>query len=88
MDVSNVLRWVRKATLSNKGEMSITMLREVAAPLVITDQHHARVDDIIWGNLRIKQSEIASILAISKERVQAIITDLKYRKIHARYAKK
>lgn len=49
---------------------------------VITDQRHACVDDIICENQRIKQFEIASMLAVSKEHVQAIIADLSYRKLN------
>ncbi|KAL7647968.1 UNVERIFIED_CONTAM: hypothetical protein RMT77_001584 [Armadillidium vulgare] len=74
MDVGNVRRWVRKATLSNKGEMSIHDTPRSGRLITVTnDQHHARVDDIIRRNRRIKQSEIASMLAISKERVQKMI---------------
>ncbi|KAL7644715.1 UNVERIFIED_CONTAM: hypothetical protein RMT77_004528 [Armadillidium vulgare] len=68
MDVSNVRRWVSRATLSNKGEMSIHNTPRSGRPIIVTThQHHARVDDM---------------LPISKKCVQAIIADLKYRKLY------
>lgn len=52
---------------------------------VIDDAHKQKVDDLVQGNRRIKQSEIAVALGISKERVQHILRELEYRKICARW---
>lgn len=86
IDVSNVRRWVRKVSLSNRGEMSIRDEPRSGRPVTVTTvRNHDRVDAIIRENRRIKQWEIASMLGISKERVQEMIRDLKYRKICARW---
>ncbi|XP_026819176.1 uncharacterized protein LOC113557832 [Rhopalosiphum maidis] len=55
-------------------------------PVTVTDEtHKQKVDDLVRGNRRIKQSEIAVALGISKERVQHILRELEYRKICARW---
>ncbi|KAL7646712.1 UNVERIFIED_CONTAM: hypothetical protein RMT77_001965 [Armadillidium vulgare] len=54
-DVSNVRRWVSKATFFSTGEISIHDALRSGRPITVTtDQHHARIDDIIRGNRRIK----------------------------------
>jgi len=47
--------------------------------------HQDRVEELIHGNCRIKQKEIAVALGISKERVGHIICVLGFRKVCARW---
>jgi len=54
--------------------------------VTVTDEaHKQKVDDFVQANRRIKQSEIAVTLEISKERVQRILSEFEYRKICARW---
>jgi len=47
--------------------------------------HQDRVEELIRGNIRIKQKKIAVALGISKEEVGHIIGDLGFRKVCARW---
>lgn len=86
MDVSNVRKWVLRAKSSERGQMNIHDAERPGRPVTVTDElHHNRVDEIVRNNRRVRQSEIALQLGISKERVQAIISNLNYRKICARW---
>ena len=47
--------------------------------------HQDRIEELIRGNRRIKQKEIAVTLGVSKERVGHIIGVLGFRKVRARW---
>jgi len=58
----------------------------VRRPETVTDKRHqARVNKTICNTTHIKHHEIATQLGISKERIQAIIFKLNYRKLCARW---
>lgn len=59
LDVSKVCRRIRKANLSNKGEMSIQDAQKSGRLITVINDNHVRdIDELI-------QSEVAFMLAIS-----------------------
>ncbi|CAI6357430.1 unnamed protein product [Macrosiphum euphorbiae] len=89
LDVSSVRRWALRVKGSEVGKAIIADQDRSGRPVTVTDEaHKQKVDDLVKGNRRIKQSEIAIALGISKERVQHILCELEYRKICARWVPK
>ena len=89
LDVSSVRRWVLRVKGSEVGKAIIADQDRSVRPVTVTDEaHKQKVDDLVQGNRRIKQSKIAVALEISKERVQHILRELEYRKICARWVPK
>ncbi|KAL4092295.1 hypothetical protein QTP88_026820 [Uroleucon formosanum] len=89
LDVSSVRRLALRVKGSEVGKAIIADQDRSGRPVTVTDEaHKQKVDDLVKGNRRIKQSEIAIALGISKERVQHILCELEYRKICARWVPK
>ncbi|KAL4121904.1 hypothetical protein QTP88_014324 [Uroleucon formosanum] len=89
LDVSSVRRWALRVKGSEVGKAIIADQDRSGRPVTVTGEaHKQKVDDLVKGNRRIKQSEIAIALGISKERVQHILCELEYRKICARWVPK
>ncbi|KAL4149271.1 hypothetical protein QTP88_003252 [Uroleucon formosanum] len=85
LDVSSVRSLALRVKGSEVGKAIIADQDRSGRPVTVTDEaHKQKVDDLVKGNRRIKQSEIAIALGISKERVQHILCELEYRKICAR----
>lgn len=81
LDVSSVRRWALRAKGFEVGKAIIGDQDQSGRPVTVTDEvHKPKVDDLVQGNRRIKQSEIAVALGISKERIQHILSELEYRK--------
>jgi len=73
-DVSTVRRWVRRFKDGELGQADLSDQTSSGRPVTANDQlHQDRVEEVIRGNRRIKQKEIAVALEISKERVGHII---------------
>ena len=71
VDVSTVRRWVRRFKDGELGQADlIDKTRCGRRPVTANDQlHQDGVEELIRGNRRIKQKEIALALGTSKERV-------------------
>jgi len=81
LDVSSVRRWVLRIIGFEVGKFIITVQDRSGRPVTVTHAtQKQKVDDLVQANRRIKQSEIAVALRISKERLLHIISELKYRK--------
>ena len=87
--ISSVRRWALLVKGFEVGKAIITDQDRSGWSVTVTDEaHKQKVDDLVQGNRRIKQSKIAVALEISKERVQHILRELEYRKICARWVPK
>ena len=86
VDVSTARRWVRWFKDGELGQGYLSHKTRSGRPVTASDQlHQDRVEELIRGNRRIKQKEIAVALGISKERVGHIIGVLGFRKVCARW---
>ena len=86
VDVSAVRCRVRRFKDGELGEADLSDKTRSGRPVTASDQlHQDRVEELIRGNRRIKQKEIAVALGISKERVGHIIGVLGFRKVCARW---
>jgi len=86
VDVSTARRWVRRFKDGELGQGYLSHKTRSGRPVTASDQlHQDRVEELIRGNRRIKQKEIAVALGISKERVGHIIGVLGFRKVCARW---
>ena len=84
VDVSTVRRWVRRFKDGELGQADLSDKTQRGRPVTASDQlHQDRVEELIRGNCRIKQKEIAVALGISKKRVGHIIGVLGFRKVCA-----
>ena len=69
VDVSTVRRWVRWFKDGELGQADLSDKTRSVRPVTASDQlHQDRVEELIRGNRRIKQKEIAAALEISKEK--------------------
>jgi len=74
VDVSTVRCWVRRYKDGEVGQGDLSDKTRSGRPENASDQlHQGCVEELIRGNRRIKQKEIAIALEISKERVGHII---------------
>ena len=81
VDVSTLRRWVRRFKDGELGPADLSDKTLSGIPLTASDQlHQDRVEEMIRGNRRIKQKEIAVALGIYKDRVRHIIGVLGFRK--------
>ena len=86
VDVTTLRRWVRRFKDGEMGQTDLSDKTRSGRPVTASDQlHQYRVEELIRGNRRIKQKEIAVALGISKERVGHIIGVLGFRKFCARW---
>ena len=86
VDVRIVRRWVRRFKDGELGQADLSDKTRSGRPVAASDQlHQDRVEELIRGNRRIKQKEIAVALRISKERVGHIIGVLGFQKVCARW---
>jgi len=80
-DVSTIRRWVRRFKDGELGQADLSDKTLSGIPLTASDQlHQDLVEEMIRGNRRIKQKEIAVALGIYKDRVRHIIGVLGFRK--------
>ena len=85
-DVSTVRRWVRRFKNVELGQADLSDKTRSGRSVTASDQlHQDCVEELIRGNRRIKQKEIAVALGISKERVGHIIVVFGFRKVCARW---
>lgn len=74
-----VRRWVLRVKCCVVGKANISDQDRNWRLVTVTDAaHKQKVDDLVQTNRRIKQSEIAVALGISKERVQHILSEHEY----------
>ena len=74
VDVSTVRCWVRQFKDGELGQADVRDKTRSGRPVTASDLlHQDHVEELIRGNRRIKQKEIAVALGISKERVRHII---------------
>ena len=67
VDVSTVRCWVRRFKDGDLGQADLSDRTRSGRPVTASDQlHQDRVEELIRGNRRIKQKEIAIALGISK----------------------
>jgi len=84
--VSTVRRRVRRFKDGELGQADLSDKTRSGRPVTASDQlHQDWVEELIRGNRRIKQKEIAVALGISKERVGHIIGVLGFQKVCARW---
>ena len=80
VDVSTVRRWVRRIKDGELGQADLSDKRRSGRAVTASGQlHQDRVEEMIRGNIRIKQTKIAVALGISKERVGHITCVLGFR---------
>ena len=85
VDVGTVRRWVRRFKDGELGQADLSDKTRSGGTVTASDQlHQNRVEELIRGNRRMKQNEIAVALGISKERVGLIIGVLGFWKVCAR----
>ena len=85
VDVSTVRRWVRRFKDGELGQADLSDKTRSGRRVTASDQlPQDRAEELICGNRRIKQREIAVAVGISKERVGHIICVLGFRKVFAR----
>jgi len=88
VDVSTVRRWVRWFKDGELGQADLSDKTRSRRSVTASDQlHQDHVEELIHGNRRIKQKEIAVALGISKERVGHIIV-FGFRKVCARWVQR
>ena len=86
VDVSTVRRWVRGFKHGELEHADLSDKTRSGRPVTASDQlHQDRVEELIRGNRRIKQKEIAVELGIFKVRVGHIIGVHGFRKVCARW---
>ena len=86
VDVSTVRRWARTVKDQNPAASNLHDQHRSGRPATASDDDHQhQVDELIRGNRRIKQHEIATTLAISIGSVNHIIKDLLRYKMCARW---
>ena len=86
VDVSTLRRWLRRFKNAELGQADLSDKTRSGRPMTASDQlHQDRVEELIRGNHRIKQKEIAIELGISKERSGHIIGVLGFHKVCARW---
>jgi len=74
VDVSIVRCWVRRFKDGELEQADLSDKTRSGRPVTASDQlNQDRIEELIHGNRRIKQKEIAVALGISKERVGYII---------------
>lgn len=85
IDISNVRRWAARARKSGPN-LNVCDRARSGRPRTATDEtHRNRVDQLIRENRRITQAQLSLRCGISRERVQALIAELRYRKVCARW---
>ena len=83
IDISNVRRWVARAR-KHDPHLNVCDKARSGRPRTATDEtHRNRVDQLNRENRRITQAQLALQCGISRERVQALIAELRYRKVCA-----
>ena len=85
-DVSTVRYWVRQ--VKDNSMVLHDKSRSERLKVVQNDRMRARVDKKISENRRITQRQLANELGISQASVNAIISDLQYRQICAKWVPK
>ena len=85
IDVITVRHWVRRLKDGELGQADLSDKIRSGRPVTASDHHQDHVEELIRGNLRIKQKEITVALGISKERVGHITGVLGFRKVCARW---
>ena len=84
--MSTVRRWVGRFKDGELGQADLSDKTRSGRPVTASDQlHQDFVQELIRGNRRIKQKEIAVALGVSKARVGHIIGVLGFRKFCVRW---
>ena len=84
--MSTVRRWVRRFKDGELGQADLSDKSRSGSPVTASGQlNQDRVEELIRGNRRITQKEIAFALGISKKRVGHVIGVLGFRKFCARW---
>jgi len=84
--VSTERCWVRRFKDGEVSQADLSDKTRSGRPVSPSDQlHQDRVEELIRGNRRIKQKEIAVALGISKERVGHTVPVLEFRKFGVRW---
>jgi transposase len=86
VDVSTVRCWVRQFEDGGLAQADLSDETRSGRPVTAIDHlYQDRIEELICGNCRIKEKEIAVALGIFKERVGRIIGVLEFRKFCARW---
>lgn len=86
IDISNVRRWVRRF---REGETEVNDKARSGRPSsAVNPENREQVDGLIRGNRRITIAEVAEELQVSYGSAQAMLVDMGYRKVCAKWVPK